>query len=737
MAHRPAAPSLNRRPGGPFGKRGHAPTAAGGSGGRQGGWVAGGRAVCYHDGAMPPPEQGSTPPTAGNKRWLLRQISVFAGLDQRQLDLVADRARIVEHEKDEIIYAQGTPPDCFYGLVSGRIRVFTGPPGGGKHEVIEVLHRGDYFGMTSILTNEPHSVTTQTINDSILVQIKRPDFEEILKLIPEVAIHLSTTLSRRLRRRDLPVKRVFESTLISVYSARKGSGRTTYAINLAASLHKETGKRVVLLDISPGGDNIVRALGTEKSHAPLQLKGPAFDQARVGSAITRHPSIGFDTLNIAHDANTAGDVTHITPLLSYLTNLYHFVIIDLPDRMDRTVFKALVQADLIHLVCEATAEHLSDTAKMVQELTRTIQQAAARVKVVVNEVSGEVEEMERGRILDWKVYATLPVVQAPTAPGHPMVLAHPDWEYSRAVRRISREIGEVLVGLVLGSGAAMGLSHIGVLKVIERENIPIDIVSGSSIGALLGTFWAAGHSSAELEKLAAEFKTKSSMFKLADPGIPKFGILMGGQVTRFLARHMGDLTFRDLKIPCKVVAVDYARREIVTLDEGPVVPAVRASVSIPAIFDPIKIRGRWLIDGGVLDPVPVNALTQMGVHKVIAVNTLPSPADIHRRYVEMAEERARLAQEAKMHGQLRMFKFHMRQRWWNWVDANIFDVIMHTMQGMEYELAEAACAQADVVLHPTVPRVNWWEFYSVDQLIRRGEEEAEAHLADIKRLVFE
>lgn len=685
---------------------------------------------------MQSPEQGPTPPTAGNKRWLLRQISIFAGLAQQQIDLVADHARIVEYEKDEIIYAQGTPPDCFYGLVSGRVRVFTGPLSG-KHETLEVLHRGDYFGMTSILTNEPHSVTTQAVNDSILVKIKRPDFEQILKLIPEVAIHLSTTLSRRLRQKDLPVKRVFESTMISVYSPLKGSGRTTYAVNLAASLHKETGKRVILLDISPGGDNVTRALGQEKAHAPLELRGAAFDPARIGSAIAKHPSIGFDTLNIVHDANVTSDVTHITPLLSHLTNLYHFVITDLPHQMDRTVFKALVQADLIHLVCDATGEHLAATAKVIQELSRTIQQAAARVKVVVNEGTGEVEELERGRILDWKVYATLPSVQAPTAPGHPMALAHPDWEYSRAVRRVSREIGEVLVGLVLGSGAAMGLSHIGILRVIERENIPIDIVAGSSIGALLGVFWAAGLSSMDLEKLAGEFKTKASLFKLADPGIPKFGILMGSQVTRFLARHMGDKTFRDLKVPAKVVAVDYARRQVVVLDEGPVVPAIRASVAIPAIFDPIRIRGRWLIDGGVLDPVPVDVLTQMGVHKVIAVNTLPSPSDIDRRHVEMGEERARLAQEAQMHGRYKMMKFRMRQRWWSWVDANIFDVIMHTMQGMEFELAEAACAQADVVLHPTVPRVNWWEFYSVDQLIRRGEQEAETHLAEIKKLVFE
>ena len=160
-------------------------------------------------------------------------------------------------------------------------------------------------------------------------------------------------------------------------------------------------------------------------------------------------------------------------------------------------------------------------------------------------------------------------------------------------------------------------------------------------------------------------------------------------------------------------------------------------MAIPGIFEPARIHGRWLIDGGVRDPVPVDVLSQLGVHKVIAVNTLPSPADIHRRHQELTEERTRMAQQARMRGWFASWTFRFRQWWWRWLDSNIFDVIMHTMQGMEFELAQAQCAQADVVLHPTVPRVTWWEFYNVDQLIRRGEEEATSHLAEIKRLVSE
>lgn len=675
---------------------------------------------------------------ASNKRWLIRQVSLFKDLTEEQLAFVDEHSRLVEFEKDEFIYRQGEPADCLYGIASGRVRILL-RHGTDPSETAEILHRGDYFGTASILTNEPHSVTTQAGNDSILLKIKKADFETLLKKIPQMAIHLSTTLSRRLRQRETQAKRIFESTLISLYSPFPGSGRTMYAVNLAASIHKETGKKVLLIDMSAAGTEVCRALGVAAPPAPLQLKSAAPDHSKVTSLILKHPSCGFDTLGVVHGPNVSADVAQITPLLSYLANFYHFVITDLPHSMDRMVFKALVQADSIHLVCNGSRAQLESTVGVLDELRKTIQQAANRVKVVINELSSETGEAEQGEILRHRIYATLPKVEIPTAPGHPVVLAHPDWEYARAIRRISREIGGVLVGLVLGSGAAMGLSHIGVLRVLERENIPIDIVAGSSIGALIAALWASGRNSDELEKIADLFKSKWSLLKLVDPPFPgpKFGILRGQEVTRLLTRQLGDKTFRDLCMPVKVIAVDYARREVKVLDEGSVVRAVRASVAIPGIFEPIRIRGRWLIDGGVLDPVPVDVLAQMGVHKIIAVNTLPSPADINRRHQELAEERVRLEHEARQRGWLRYRLFRIRQAGWRWMDSNIFDVIMHTMQGMEYVLAEAQCAQADVALHPTVPRVNWWEFYNVEQLIRRGEEETMAHLPEIKKLISE
>ncbi|PIQ82720.1 MAG: hypothetical protein COV76_02255 [Candidatus Omnitrophica bacterium CG11_big_fil_rev_8_21_14_0_20_64_10] len=669
---------------------------------------------------------------------MLRQISLFADLMDTELDFIAERARLVELDRDSILYRQGDPPDALYCLLSGRVKVLTGVPGGPRAETAEVLHRGEYFGMISLLTGDSHSLTAVTLNDSILLKVSREDFEAILKEIPRIAVHLSTTLSRRLQRRSEGSKKeVFESTLISIYGPVPGTGQTTYAVNLAASLAKETGKRVILVDMSPSGDVVCKALGMNRCPIPIRLTEGTFSPAHVSSAIADHPGVAMDTLSVAHDPRGEENVSHVTQLLSYLANLYHFVITDLPHGMNRTVFRAMVQADQIHLVCDQEPASLQAVAGLVTELRGSVQQAEERLRVVVNRVPENEHIDSFSRAVGRQVDLLLPPITEAPAPGHPIVLAHPDWAYAQAVRRTARQVGRVLVGLVLGSGAAMGLAHIGVLQVLEREKIPIDIIAGSSMGALIGALWASGRDTAGLKRVAAEFRTKRSLLKLVDLTIPKFGIFTGRRVAKYLHRHLGDVTFQDLKIPLKVTAVDYRRREVLCLEEGPVVPAVRASVSIPGVFEPIKMGHRWLIDGGILDPVPTDLLIRAGVHKIIAVNTLPSPEKMQRRQSELARETAQVHKAAKAAGGFPAWWFNLRRLWWAWRDPNILDVLVHTMQAMEYELAEVGCAQADVALRPTMGKVNWWEFHNVDILVQQGIEEAERQLPAIKRLIAE
>jgi NTE family protein len=180
------------------------------------------------------------------------------------------------------------------------------------------------------------------------------------------------------------------------------------------------------------------------------------------------------------------------------------------------------------------------------------------------------------------------------------------------------------VGLALGSGAARGLAHIGVLKYLEDTGVKIGWIAGSSIGALVGAAYAAGISSYEMTQIIEHLDWKF-MVKHFSPTFATRGMVSGHSLTSFFHSLFGDVKIEDLKIPFRAIATDIHTGERVVISKGSLVDAVRASISIPVIFQPTKIRQRTLVDGGLVDPVPVEVVRQMGATIVIAVSVSRIP----------------------------------------------------------------------------------------------------------------
>lgn len=173
------------------------------------------------------------------------------------------------------------------------------------------------------------------------------------------------------------------------------------------------------------------------------------------------------------------------------------------------------------------------------------------------------------------------------------------------------------VGLALGAGGARGLAHIGVLKVLEKENIPIDFISGTSIGSLIAALYALEPNAKKLEKDAIS----RDIGKLFDYSmIPRCGLIKGDKIEKFLMEKIGRMKFSDLKIPLFVSSYDIENNCEVIFSRGDVAKAVRASISIPGFFIPVKNKNRILVDGAVADPVPTEILKHAGADIIIAVN---------------------------------------------------------------------------------------------------------------------
>ncbi|MFC1703804.1 patatin-like phospholipase family protein, partial [Candidatus Omnitrophota bacterium] len=624
----------------------------------------------------------------------------------------------------EKIYREGDPADAFYCIVSGKARLFV-QSDKGTEETIEYVGRGTYFGIISLLSGEPHSVTAEVINDAVLLKIDKKEFEHILKRIPSLALHFSQTLSRRLKKKNLHHKTIFESTILSVFSLAQSMDRVLYALNLSCSLKKETGKRVLFLSVISNHDHASENMEFIKQIPSIELQNITGRITRLREAIVTH-GLGFDILKIKHTYGSAEEANQIVTLLNYLTEDYHYIVVDLSTDLGDTATKALAQSDIIHLISDAQKNNLQKTLAFLKELQKKTKRPEGKISLLA--VRGEGNEKIEPTFEE-KIYATISQFPLKDYAGG-IVMHHTNLPYSRTIRRIAREIGEVTIGLALGCGAASGLAHIGVIKALERENIPIDVVVGSSMGALLGSFWAVGMSSKEMARIFVDEGEQITGSKLLDFTFPKLGLIAGKKMEKFLRRYLGDRTFHDVKFSFKVMATNLRTKEEVVLDKGSIVKAVRTSIAIPGILTPVRHKDQFYLDGGILNPIPVGPLVKRGISKIIAVNILPVLKERKGGLGFLVEKKAK-PRDTLLSKMQRMIDRKIKRSF----SPNIFDVIVGSLEAMEYVLAEQACQQADIVIHPEIEPLGWFDFVSAQELITLAEEETMRLMPEIKSLI--
>lgn len=164
------------------------------------------------------------------------------------------------------------------------------------------------------------------------------------------------------------------------------------------------------------------------------------------------------------------------------------------------------------------------------------------------------------------------------------------------------------IGLALGSGGAKGFAHIPYLKAIDEMGLKISCIAGTSMGAVIGAFYAGGMSGEDMQKLTEQLGIRETL-KLTAPNSLKQGLNDGKNVEKFLQENLPVLLFEDLKIPLKISATDYWMKKEYVFDQGELVPAVRASISLPGVFHPYLYNDRLFLDGGIVNPVPFDLLS--------------------------------------------------------------------------------------------------------------------------------
>jgi len=254
-------------------------------------------------------------------------------------------------------------------------------------------------------------------------------------------------------------------------------------------------------------------------------------------------------------------------------------------------------------------------------------------------------------------------------------------------------MGEMKIGLALGSGGARGLAHIGVLKALGELGVTVDCIAGSSIGSIIAAFYGNRMDLDMAAKLLSNLKKKHWL----DLSVSGLGLISGDKIREIIKLLTHNKNIEDLHIPIAIVATDLEKGERVVFRTGPIYKAVRASCSIPGIFDPEQYDGKMLIDGGVIDRVPVQAVKELGANFIIAVDVGPTK------------------NEVKI--------------------GSMFDVITHTIDIMESEILKFRLIEADIVITPKVGHIGIATFDKVAECIREGYEETYRHKQQIKEFL--
>ena len=270
------------------------------------------------------------------------------------------------------------------------------------------------------------------------------------------------------------------------------------------------------------------------------------------------------------------------------------------------------------------------------------------------------------------------------------------------------------IGYALGGGGARGLSHIGVLKVLEERGVYPDAIAGTSIGALVGVLYAGGLKAAEIEEVALRVNWRR-MALLVDPAVSLAGFVQGRRVTSLLKSILGDLSFPDLKVKFAAVATDIVSGEQVILTGGSVLDAVRASISVPGILTPVSVEGRYLVDGGLVNEVPVSVCHQLGAEYVVGVNVIPDPSGMlampwsQRRWMRRKKTAATGGPETRKSGR------PGRGR------PNVVQVLSQSLLIPGYRVAMQNLAEADLAISPAVGGIGFFDFDRAAEAIAAGE----------------
>jgi predicted acylesterase/phospholipase RssA/CRP-like cAMP-binding protein len=486
-------------------------------------------------------------------------VQLFGHLEADVLFTIQSLIEWVPVRAGTRLFSQGEIGDAAYLVVTGRLRAFRVDKDGLESEVGEV-GRSELVGEMALLDDAPRAATVYAVRDSQLVRFSRAAFEEVLRRYPSAGLFVAQTV---LRRQDT--------------ASRDGAGRMS----------------IVVVPASPGIDG--RAFGR-------QLAASFGGEARYVSSETIDRDLSLPGISQVGDDDVG--TFRLSYWLEELQERHRVLVYGVDETWSEWSRRALRWADQVVVVADATADPSPDALE--RELWHLVSlQKHPKVSLALVHPPDTTLPSGTRRWLDARQVASHHHLRR----DDPVTLG-----------RLARLLEGSGTALVLGGGGARGFAHLGVMVVLEELSLPIDMIGGTSVGAIMAAGPAMGWTAEESRQMATE-----QFRKVFDYTLPSVSILKGERVASKLRNTFGDIDIVDLWIPYFCVSTNLTTAGTRYHDRGRLADAVRASIAIPGVLPPVPFDGELHVDGGILDNVPVEEMRRRNPQgHVIAVDVAPA-----------------------------------------------------------------------------------------------------------------
>jgi NTE family protein len=637
---------------------------------------------------------------------LLANTPLFSSFTHRELSTVAKLFSENSYPKGTTIFQEGEAGDTFCVVVSGELEIWAGED---DPQLLDRVGPGEVLGEMALLSGGTRSATVKAARVVELLELDRESFNRFFASDAKVLGYFSTLLARRLAAAHRGEIRRRPNTVVTVSALPGLKGKSLVTDALAALLREYAEVDVLLIRTQP------RSTAPQHGRTLLALSdAERLPADRIKSAIqveTGHCA-ELDVVVGSEDLKDVARSFHT--LVAKFDTTFPYIVIDLGSRPTSL-------AECAREVGDVSVE-IVDRADPGEDPSARRSPRVFRVMNLVNPASQPVP------INHCEPFVIPEDSALPPNPGPAQVAylrANPRAPASPPLRRLARKILGMTVGVAMGGGAAFGIGHVGVLKVFEDNDIPVDLTAGTSMGSIIALGYAGGISPEEMLDIAARIGNKPTTLSALDFTLTKPGLLAGNRLIAIFAPLLGPVRgFEQLCFPCQVVATDIETGERVSIGDGPLDRAFRASCSAPVLWTPVRRGDRILVDGGIVDPVPAGVVHEMGADLCIAVNAVPPLQKGVTNALTRMWRRVNALNPLSYLGDNR----HL---------PNTMDVFMNTIQILEHELGKFKAISADVTITPNLTEFTWIEFYKTQGIIERGAEAAEKALPQIKRLLAE